>query len=331
MERKEIRILKDDIEVPAVVLEKADAAFAQIKKERAGAMKNKNEKNKVRKFVKPVIAAAACALLFAGIGVSNHFGDHLGNHVEGPAAESENGQEEMLAAEETIQTQGNWFTMTAYAKELEPGKPVPLTNVGNSGRAYVLGGSDDGNVNYCISTEFLCQGDNIERVGYSINRGAFQIVQPADVNDRIIVDGQPFPGELNTGSIGGGWDEAIEEPQDVYESALYQSFTLDYDVQSAAHTWINICNECPDSGEIKNLIWGEAGEGKTLEEISDGINRLLADTVITCTAYYTDGTSQSVDIAVGSKVMTYEEAGESAGEGEIPQDTKEVFIIFEVK
>lgn len=327
MERKEIRILKDDIEVPAVVLEKADAAFAQIKKERAGAMKNKNEKNKVRKFVKPVIAAAACALLFAGIGVGNHFG----NHAEEPAAESENGQEEMLAADETMQTQENWFTMTAYAKELEPGKPVPLTNMGNSGRSYVLGGSDNGNVNYCISTEFLCQGDNIERVSYSINRGAFQIVQPADVNDRIIVDGQPFPGELNTGSIGGGWDEAIEEPQDIYESALYQSFTLDYDVQSAAHTWINICNECPDSGAIKNLIWGEGGEGKTLEEMSDGINRLLADTVITCTAYYTDGTSQSVDIAVGSKVMTYEEAGEPAGEDEIPQDTKAVFIIFEVK
>lgn len=331
MKKEEIRILKSDVEVPEIVLKKANAAFAQIKKERAEEMKNEKrnlslgkEKGKIKKYAKPVIAAAACAVLFAGIGICNS----AGRNQEAPLLETESGQGERVTAAETAQVQRNWFTMTAYAKEMEPGKPVPLTNMGDSGRSYVLDGSESGSVDYCISTDFLCQGENIDHISYSINNGAFQIVQPINPEDRIIVEAQLYEGKLNTGTIGGGVDEALEEQPVLYETALYQFFTLDYEKQSAGNTWINICNECPDNGELLHLLWGESA---TLEDASEGINRMLADTVITCTVYYTDGTSQSVDIEVGSRVMTYEEAGEPSGEGEIPQDTENVFITFELK
>lgn len=325
MEKKEIEILRSDIEVPEVVLEKADAAFARIRKERAKEMENKERGKKIRRYVRPAVAAAACALLFAGIGTAGH----MGKSGEGIVAGTKAVPEETQAPEGTVQAPENWFTMTAYAKELQPGEPVPLAGVGDSGRTYVLGGDEaDGSVNYCIGTDFLCQGENIERISYSINRGAFQIVQPVDRDGSIIVDGQAFLGELNTGMIGGSYEEGADEGTESYECALYQSFSLDYEAQSLDGTWINICNECPDSGELIDLIWGE---GKTLEEVSEGINRMLDDTVITCTVYYADGTSQSVDIAVSSRVMTYEEAGEPAGAGEIPQDAENVFIMFEVK
>lgn len=218
--------------------------------------------------------------------------------------------------------------MTAYAKELQPGRAVPLTTTGDSGRSYVLSGGEDGSVSYCISTDFLCQGENIERIGYRINRGAFQVVQVEGQDDGVIVDGQPYDGKLNVGGIGGGYDEASDEPQPGITFDYYQSILLDYDRQSADTTWINICDECQNSTEIFDLIWNDANDP---EQENEGISRLLSGTVITCTAYYTDGTSQSVDIAVGSCVMTYEEAGEVCGEGEIPPDTRRVFITFEVK
>lgn len=329
MENKEVCIFTSDIEVPETVQRKADAAFAQIKKERMDAMKNqerdsstKKRKNKIINFLKPVIAAAACAVLITGVGVNNHVRK---NYADPKQAENGVG-DERIAADEAAW--GNMFVMTAYAQELEPGKPVPMIESdSNSGRSSVFGGDEEGNVSYCINTEFLCQGENIERVGYSINRGAFQVIQPINADERIIVDGQPFEGELNTGSIGGGWDEALDVQPQRYETALYQSFIVDYGRQSAENTWINICNEISDGWEIVDLMWGENG----LEKENEGINKLLDHTVITCTAYYADGTSQSVDIEVKSRVMTYEEAGVPSSEDEIPQDTKGTFITYEVK
>lgn len=346
MEKKEIRILKSDIEVPAVVQRKADVAFAQIKEERTEAMKDKNRKQqtkngqgKIRKLMKPLIAAAACAALLAGIGIGSNWGNNGGISFGGTPFDRDSVAEnqisetesEKTAVEEIAQTAGNWFTLTACAKELEPGKPVPLAEMGDSGRSWVLGGSGDrGVVDYCIGTDFLCQGENIERVSYSINRGAFQIVEPIDPAEQIVVEGQLFEGELNTGSIGGAYDESTGLQEVPCETALYQSFTLNYDRQSSERVWINICNECPDSGEIFEMIWGDEGEATPLEKMSEGINRLLDGTVITCTAHYVDGTSQSVEIAVSSSVMTYGEAG-ADGAGEIPQDTEGVFITFEAK
>lgn len=332
MEKKEIKILTDDIEVPAIVQKKADAAFAQIKRERAKNMENKTKtrrthgrQSKITKYVKPVIAAAACVALITGVGSSYSIENDGNSPVLGKNNDYNEGNDNTVL---DSFVQGNMFTITAYAQELEPGKPVPLTNVGSSGRSRVICGDEYGNVSYCISTDFLCQGENIERVSYSINQGAFQIIQPINNGDTIIMDGQLYNGELNTGSIGGGFDEVLEIQPELYETKLYQSFTLDYDKQNAANTWINICNEYPDDGEIVDMVWGDAS---TLEEQNEGINKLLDYPVITCTAYYADGTTASVNIEVGSRVMTYEEAGENYGNEEIPGDTEGTFITFEVK
>lgn len=332
MKNRKNGILTRDIEVPAIVQKKADAAFAQIKKERSETMKNETKtkltqgrQSRLANYMKPVIAVAACAVFITGVGVSTHVGKD-GNHL---VLEENNHYKE--GNDKTVLDSfvpRNMFTMTAYAKELEPGKPVPLTNVGSSGRSSVICSDEYGNVSYCISTDFLCQGENIERVSYSINQGAFQIIQPINNDDKIIVDGQLYNGELNTGSIGGGFDETVEIPPELYETKLYQSFTLDYDKQNAANTWINICNECPDGSEILDMVWGDTS---TLEAQNEGINKLLDYPVITCTAYYTDGTSTSVNIEVSSRIMTYEEAGENYGKGEIPGDTEGMFITFEVK
>ena len=192
------------------------------------------------------------------------------------------------------------------AAELEEGKPVTL-NIGGEDNPAVLGGTENEEISYCISAPITCEGENIETVTYSINNGAFQIVQPTDEN--IIVDGQPYTYEMYAGQIGGGYSEENNGlPSKPYEVVLYKSFTLDYDIQSDDHTWINICNSLPYDSETFNLIWGDESSA---QDTSNGINNLLNNTVITCTVDYSDGTRQSADILVGSQIINDPELGET--------------------
>lgn len=228
------------------------------------------------------------------------------------------------AAEADGEQSGEGGTKEKQSAQLTVGKSVPLLS-SDKANSWVLGGDDvNGSVvDYCISMPFTCVGDHIEKITYSINNGAFQIVQPGDKS--IIVDGQLYEGELNTGSIGGDYNEENDGlPSESFETVLYRSFTLDYNRQTDEDTWINICNNRSVSKEVFDALWGE---GKTLEDMNNGIQKMLDNTVITCTVQYTDQTSQAVDIKVGSKIMSCAEAGEEARyEGE-----ESVYVTFELQ
>lgn len=229
------------------------------------------------------------------------------------------------AAEADEEQNGEGQTGDEQSTQLLAGQPVPLLS-SDKANSWVLGGDDvDGGsaVDYCISMPFTCVGDHIEKVTYSINNGAFQIVQPE--NETIIVDGQLYDGELNTGMIGGDYNEENGGlPSRPFEVALYRSFTLDYNRQSDEYTWINICNNRSVSKDVFDSIWGE---GKSLEDMNNGMQQMLDNTVITCTVQYSDNTSQSVDINVNSRIMSCAEAGEEPKyEGE-----KSVYFTFELQ
>lgn len=184
--------------------------------------------------------------------------------------------------------------------ELEQGHPVPLIS-GDSTESCVLGGDDNkGVVDYCFSMPLTCEGDNIESVTYSINNGAFQIVQPEN-GESIVIGGQLYDGELNTGSIGGNYSdlEGDEQPW-LYETVLYKSFTLDYDKQTDESTWINVCNVRLLDAQTYNWIWGD---GKSIQDMNTGLQKMLDNTIITCTVNYEDGTSESVGIKVDSRLI----------------------------
>ncbi len=110
----------------------------------------------------------------------------------------------------------------------------------------------------------------------------------------------------------------------VKAAVLYKSFTLDYNRQSDEYTWINICNARPDSMDIFDLLWGD---GKSMEDMNNGMQKMLDNTVITCTVQYTDQTSQSVNIKVNTKIMSCAEAGEESKY----EDEKSVYITFELQ
>lgn len=358
-----------DVDIPEVVLDKAEEAFSTIIAERKSKMEKNKDKNlsanevkkiqRNRKLTKIMAAAAACAVIVL---TANVFTEKLrrsdvgeqetteknlsasGTETDTSAgvsdmAAKETGEEKdtgapsafdkmftlyVKAAEAEGEQSGKGGTNEKQSVQLAVGKSVPLLSA-DKANSWVLGGDDEnGNVvDYCISMPFTCVGDHIERITYSINNGAFQIVQPE--NESIIVDGQLYEGELSTGSIGGDYDEGNGGlPSRPFETVLYRSFTLDYNRQSNKDTWINICNNSPVSKDIFDAIWGE---GKSLEDMNNGMQQMLDNTVITCTVQYADQTSQAVDIKVDSKIMSCVEAGEEPKyEGE-----KSVYITFELQ
>ena len=313
----------NDVEVPEVVWEKLDAAFLIIKEERDNTMKK--EKRIQKKFV-VTAAAAACMAAVVVTGVNGGWMRSASDAAEIPSSVSDTAE----IPSDMVSTSEETFTLAIMGAELEKNKPVQLVS-GSSmitekyAGDWMMEGMESGGVSYCINVPFTCRGNNIKNVTYSINNGAFQIVQPA--GESIIVDGRLYDGELNTGSIGGYDDESIDgTPVSVpaYETVLYRSFTLDYQKQSDEKTWINICNECPDSGELESMIFGDT----TLESKNQGMQKMLNHTVITCTVNYADGSSKSADVLVNSCIMTCAEAG---AEIKDDPDREEIFITFELQ
>ncbi|MCM1145859.1 MAG: hypothetical protein NC318_03615 [Blautia sp.] len=301
-----------DIDVPEVVLKKMDAAFLTIKEEGEHTMKR--ERNNSKKSIYAIAAACVVLMLLSSIMVKMMKNED--SLVAG----------EMVDSEDFSVTE-NTFTLKVMSSELEKNQPVQMISDGSVlpqkyAGSWVVEEIEEGGVAFCINVPFTCQGNGIESVTYSINQGAFQIVQPK--GSSIIIDGQPYDGELNTGIIGGDDNlDTEEEASRTFETALYQSFTLDYQKQAAEDTWINICNVCPDNGELKTLIFQN-----TLENTNTGYQKMLNHTVITCTVNYADGTSKSEDVLVGSCIMTCAEAG---AEGKEDPDREELFITFELQ
>lgn len=308
-------IFLEDIEIPEIVQEKADIAFSAVKMEGMCRENMKKENQTIKRKEKrmgSVAAAAACVAVvvtagfFAGSGRSqNEHADIAGNDYE---------KDDEIAAATQGEEQSNlfdmfdkMFTLKVKAAEaqnedvqeiaLEQGHPVPLTS-GDSTESWVLGGdADKGVVDYCFSMPLTCEGDNIESVTYSINNGAFQILQPEN-GESIIIRGQLYDGELNTGSIGGNYSDLEGDDQPwLYETVLYKSFTLDYDKQTDESTWINVCNVRLLDAQTYNLIWGD---GKSIQDMNTGLQKMLDNTIITCTVNYADSTSESVGIKVDS-------------------------------
>lgn len=320
-----------DIDVPEIVQLKADLAFSRIRTEQDGretAMK-KEKPMKRKTFIKLMAGAAACLAVAASATKGSFRNQTAGRKADMPAdCRKEAADSTVLSAMD------NMFTMHVAAAELTKDHPVAIQASGNDAAidgklsdSWVLSGDeDDGSISYCIGLPLSCTGNNIEKITYSINNGAFHVVQPKDGG--IIADGQLFGRELRTGSIGGDFNvENGGKPSRDYETVLYRSFTLDYQKQSDPYTWISICNEVLDSQEAFGLIFGN-GEYDA-EKSCKGLQMVLGDTAITCTVQYTDGTEQSSDILVSAKVMTYAEAGRESGSGN--QDDRSEFITFELQ
>lgn len=343
MEKKERTLFYSEIEIPENVQKKADLAFLQIKNsqnERAINMDNHEirdiqsieKERKSRKRRKSFAAAAACAALIAAAGVGARGWMRVypdGQTEDSPAEDSqiENDQIEIASDEETADYGTTISRAFALAlKEAESGETTELTKgtpvaISVEADSWAIDGDEDGNCAYCISLPLVCEGDNIDSITYSINKGAFQIVEPE--GQSIVTGGVKFTGPINTGQIGGGTDEATGESIPV-SVTYYTEYTLDYDCQESDTTWINMCRDGVILSNL-DLIWGE---DRTLEELKKGYQELIDGVVVTCTVNFSDGTSQTAELETGTILTTAREAGIANA---VDPGAEDVFFTFERK
>lgn len=303
MKEKYNNILEEDIVVPDIVQKRAEEAYLQINERGETGKMNENniisikkKINRKQKIVKTLVSVCACAALFIAIGKWSSFST-FNEVTETNNAET---QIESIKGDELIHTLENMFTLKAYAAdhpESDENGYVTLNAkdsilVQKNGLGCVLCEGEDGFVSYCIGTNFLCEGENIERVTYSINGAAFQVVERP--NESILIANEPYGKELNTGTCGGEDSATLDNPTSV--RGLYKSITLSYDNQRNDYTWINICNETEYSWDCLY------GEGMTLEERVSAIEEMMKDVEILCTVQYTDGTTDDARITIGGGV-----------------------------
>lgn len=299
MDKEYKNIFKEDIEVPEIVQSKADEAFMQIKKK---GLDNYTMKDKHKNFSKLITASAAlcaCTVLFAALG-------HFKPFTSATEQRAETNILHLTEKNDITQSLTNMFTLLVYAADfpessengfvtLQPGKGFVIseTELGS-----VLCGDEEGNISYCIGTRFLCEGENIESITYSIENAAFQIVEPKDSS--IIMDYEEYGTILNVGMVGGEDDEA---GNGLSVCRFYKSFTVDYEEQFNDRTWISVCNET-------NLPWDTLyAKDNTLEDRVNGIEKMMKDVMITCTVHYTDGTTDEGTITIGGEIVVPEPIG----------------------
>ena len=289
MSKKVSEILNSDIQVPKIVQKKADVAFSQIQSERESNMSKKN-----LKVTKLFAAMAACAALIIIASTTN-------NYLNRPQEEKET-----TVAEHTTTEKENMFTMKVMAAQAEVTAQKPVAIAQNNRISHSISGDSDTNTaSYRIDMPLYCEGENIESVTYSINKGYFEISENiTDDFQSVVESGEPLD-ENSNGYINPIYNDNEEI---VAQQALkdYTEYTVSYDDQQKEGVYVTFCNDeipFPDFGSMIDK------RTKTEEEISEAYQKLVDGVVITCTANYKDGTKKGVKINVGAAALTYEEIG----------------------
>ena len=111
-----------------------------------------------------------------------------------------------------------------------------------------------------------------------------------------------------------------------YDSGYYTSYTVSPDFQISDDIRVSICDIVKVSEKTYKMLWES---GRSLKKVKKGMDKIYEDLVITCEVTYKDGTKESVDVAIGTAIMTDEEAG---FEVEAPEkNTKSVYTTFQMK
>ena len=252
----------------------------------------KKEELDMKRFIKPVAAAAACAAILLGYTVS-------GNMAVKEGSSQQNAKDDHA------------FTMLVNAEELKEDSPVLTYSGDELNTGWAMSGEDDGTVSYSLATDFACEGENIKTITYRINKGAFQIIKPESVKledygismseTEELGNVMMLPvGNFPRGILG---DESLsDEEQEKSENADgygASEYTLDYTKQKPENVVFNICGK-KNMGDAYHKIFGE---NNTVEDEKAGMDELLGDIVITCTATFTDGTTASREIVMENKIL----------------------------
>lgn len=158
---------------------------------------------------------------------------------------------------------------------------------------------------YAISTydkSISCQGNNVKTITYSINKGAFQILD--DPADSLVIDGEEIE-NLNAG---------MSKPQDAtedYQVRSFTRFTVAYDNQTPKGSDIMLVDDSV-SGEYANRLFDANGE-PDLESQRQALAEILSQVVLDCSVEYTDGSSASMSVSPSVRIALNTQTAEDSG------------------
>lgn len=195
----------------------------------------------------------------------------------------------------TSSKSGNGFILSVNAAEVTADKPASLQF---SESSLTMSENEDGNISYIIPLNLKCEGENINTVTYSVDKGALSVNTDLDNN-------------------------------------THSSLTVNYDNQLADNMTISIVGiseDFQDSTHKNALFFG------TLEETKQHTDKLLDGATITCTVKYKNGEEQSQKIQMGTEIMKMSEAfpeekeklKELSPEEQAIKDAEDVFITFKL-
>lgn len=299
----------DEIMRKALTPEIGDDEIKFLRKMEVRTMKKIN-------IIKPVIAVAACAALVLGVSkipdlqavkkAAEHPADSVAEHLENAFTLK------VMAAEKNKDGKN-------VEKEVTKEKAVPVVP-----SVISAGGCWGGNpktkiVDYTEECPLVCEGTNIQKITYTINKGAFEVLSPKDSG--YVLEGKKCS-RLKVGWTGPkGFREGVDDDD------FYTSYTISPDFQVSENVLVAICNECKVSDNTYRKLWDF--DHHTLEDIKEGREETYDDLTITCEVTYKDGSKETVQVAVGTAIMTPEEAG---FEHEVPQKNgKSVYTTFQMK
>lgn len=278
--------------------DKVKALFYEIREEKENAMK-------VKRFLRPAAALAACLVLA------------IVTYAVCPVFQREAEDHSGTAA-------GNYFSVTAYAKELtNTGKVFSNEYASHFG---VMDDADRGGISFSLEFPMECKGKNIDTITYKIKEGRFQITNPP--HKSIVVGGN----KLKNIDAPGRSMEDEKNDKLTYEKNQYKSFTVRYGNQSNAKTCIDIVDTSNVWGkerwnEYKKLPdpFGEI----SLQERKKLYNFLTKDMGITCTVKYKDGTKETKSIMISHEIVRPSEVFDES----IPKekDQKRVIPCFSIR
>ena len=230
---------------------------------------------------------------------------------------------------------GNYFAITAYAKELtKTGKVFPDEYMSLS---YVMGGDNVGeNVDFSFAFPVKCVGKNIDTITYSIDEGLFQIGTQTDGRKSIVVDGEEVEETIEAGAniIGFESSEKLEFGEILdYKLKQYKSFTVDYERQSDKRISIDIVGTSKMWSREKRLQYKKkniyhrifSSTGELDKEIYDFLTK---DMGITCTVTYKDGSKETKNIVVSNEVVKISDVVKNAEELPVDKDQEMVARYF---
>ena len=291
----------NEVKVPECVHQTVTSTIAMIQNEsrRERIMKKRNNYSKYIKI-------AAAILCVAAVGITAAWGNQI-------LSVKQKGS----ASQQLAEKMENMFVLTVNAQEMEPG--IAISAIPEEGMAGSDGFQEleSGALRYAFYNPVRCQGENIESITYSINKGWFEIV--ALPGEDYNITGT----EIDKGTdLIGGFSSKLEKG----EVHSYSTITIPYNVQDIPSDELSFKIVGEDFTD--NYIWREPYITEEFAKRSNEVmNEFLEGVIMTCTVAFTDGTTEERQITMASELRDAREVYPDVPESEWGDGYCEVRVV----